>query len=164
MSALPLQFLTGLSVAEAQAAQVWWTNLTAATQGEIVDLWDRRRDECFFGVNRDEAGNKVPFVIGGRFIPHDDAWRMDEWFQSHFEYLLNHTESAPYVVRTFHFGCTQHPAARACLAAGFIPADFQCPLRSQDCPMRKLLNLTPGQSLQTISIPNSEVLHEHSEP
>src|SRR5262249_334998 len=67
-----------------------------------------------------------------------------------FDYLLCNPELvvfAPPVVRTFHI-CTHHEAARAVLAAGRVPADFQCPFRSEDCPMRRLLSVAAKQSVQ----------------
>jgi hypothetical protein len=40
--------------------------------------------------------------------------------------------------RTFHIGCTQHPAAQACLKEGAVPTDFACPLASTSCPLNAL--------------------------
>src|SRR5262249_10852606 len=130
------------------------TDLPGTARSEVISLCDKRLDFCFFIPHQDAAeelrGDPLPNVIGGRFVPSDEEAGWAEWRAEYFEYLLNHPEVVfrePQVVRTFHI-CTRHEIARATLAAGRIPADFVCPLGLQDCPMRKLLSIAPGQAVQ----------------
>ena len=152
MEEIPSQLVEGLSIADGRAVAIWWTALDRAAQVEVVALWDGQQDECFFGASRDAPGAPAPVVIGGRFVPHDDAWGLSEWGPSYFEHLLNHPElvilDQP-ETRTFHI-CTAHEAARAVLAEGRVPAQFTCPLGSLSCPMRRLLDLAPNHSLHLI--------------
>jgi hypothetical protein len=80
----------------------------------------------------------------------------DDWVPEWTDHLLSNPEVWVWavhrviVVRTFHI-CSAHRAARAVLRAGFIPADFTCPLASAACPMRKLLDRAPGKSVRLLS-------------
>ena len=133
--------------------------LPEAARAEVAGLWDERRDSCGFAFpdGPDGAGRcrRVPVVVAGLFRdpdePGDDRWRAD-----YFEYLLKYPDllliQEP-IRRTFHFGCTAHPAARAVLAAGTIPADFACPLDPADGPMRAMLAACPGHSLRLVALP-----------
>lgn len=56
----------------------------------MVDLVDERWETCFFGVV-DEA-EPSPIVIGGRFLPHDDAWQFETWEQDWREFLVEHSD------------------------------------------------------------------------
>jgi len=151
MDEIPAHLLKNLAEADWSVVREWWVGLSETARSEIVWLCDERQEECFFGVV--PKGDSVPSVIGGRFIPHDDAWGLSEWGPGYFEHLLQHPEL---VIdwesgrRTFHIGCTQHPAARACLTAGCLPADFKCPLGLQECPMQRLLAIAPNHNLQLI--------------
>ena len=123
-------------------ATAWWDALSDTDRSELTALCDPRHDD-FFGADADDP----PTVRGGRFVPHDDAWGLEEWGPDWFDHLLAHPEVVQAMVpRTFHI-CTRHPAARAALAAGHIPDDFTCPFASSDCPMRRLLAASPGRSL-----------------
>jgi hypothetical protein len=142
MDEIPGQLVDGLSPDKGKEVAAWWAGLDDASRSHVADLCDPRQDESFFG-----AASDVPVVIGGRFVPGDDAAGWSEWHAELFDHLLSNPELvlfAPPVVRTFHV-CTRHEAARAALAAGRIPADFQCPLGSGDCPLRRLLSVAPHQ-------------------
>src|SRR5262249_43503711 len=76
---------------------------------------------------------QVPAVVGGRFVPLDDAVRMAEWLEDSREYVSGHEEEIllPRVVvafRTFH-SCQGEPAAQAVAASGLLPAGFRQPAR-----------------------------------
>jgi hypothetical protein len=150
MAEVPAQLLKGLSPADEALVAAWWARLDAAARSQVTDLCDPRRDQCFFRLVPGDAA-QAPVVIGGRFVPKDDdtaGW--DEWHAGLFDYLVCNPELvlvAPPVVRTSHI-CTRHEAARAVLAAGRIPVDFQCPLSSDGCPIRHLLSVAPNESLQ----------------
>jgi hypothetical protein len=107
-----------------------------------------------------DAGERVPAVRGGRFAPSDDDGR-DEWSPGYFEHLLQHPElvlAYEPARRTFHFGCTQHAAARACLAVGRVPAGFACPVGALSCPLAPLsgAHLTPkGTAAEPADAPAS---------
>ena len=130
-----------------------WDGLSTADQGELTALCDTRQDDCFFGVSATD--DDPPTVRGGRFIPHDDAWGLEDWGPDWFDHLMEHPELVTMwevaSLRTFHL-CTRHPTARATLAAGHIPADFACPFASADCPMRKLVDATSGSSLRLVGV------------
>jgi hypothetical protein len=147
---IPLQLLQGLPPDTQQAVVSWWSSLTEDNRRMVATLCDERQEKCFFGLIPVDADREAPVVLGGRFVPHDDAAGWAEWHAEYFDHLLNNPElvlvDAP-VVRTFHI-CTAHTAAREALAAGRIPADFFCPLGSPDCPLRRLLGVAPGKSLQ----------------
>jgi hypothetical protein len=145
MEELPADLLAALPEASVEVAQHWWASLPDADRGRIAGLWDDRLEVCFFTPQVDATGRvdeweQVPPVAGGRFVPHDDRG-MSEWEPGYFEHLLQHPElvlAYDPPLRTFHIGCTRHPAARACLAAGAVPAEFVCPIASGSCPLLPL--------------------------
>ena len=142
MTPLPVDLPTTTTATE------WWVGLSENDRTELTALFDPRQEDCFFGA--DAADDDPPTVRGGRFIPHDDAWGFSEWGEGWLEYVLEHPEVIEvWTVRTFHI-CTRHPAARAAVAAGRIPADFACPFASADCPMRRLVD--GGQSLRLVGV------------
>jgi hypothetical protein len=150
MPEVPSQLLDGLAPADEAEVLAWWSGLADAARSQVADLCDPRRDQCLFGAVPGEAAARLPAVIGGCFVPRDDAAGWAEWHAELFDYLLCNPELvmiAPPVVRRFHI-CTRHEAARAALKSGRIPADFRCPLDSGDCPMRRLLSISPNKSLQ----------------
>ncbi len=145
MNELPAELTKTLSPTDVQAATAWWAGLSDASRSEVASLCRPGR-----GTRSFARADSRPVVIGGRFVAPDDTAGWDEWNEELFDYLLCNPElvlSRPTVVRTFHI-CTSHELARKTLAAGRIPADFRCPFDSQDCPMRGLLSLAPGKSLQ----------------
>jgi hypothetical protein len=147
MEAIPARLLNRLSPGDAELIADWWAGLADSDRTEVVALCDARLEECFFGVPPADQEEVIPVVIGGRFVPGDDAAGWAEWHAELFDHLLCHPDLVflvPPVDRKFHIGCTRHEAARAALAAGSVPADFRCPLDEEDCPMRRLLNLAPN--------------------
>lgn len=146
MDELPADLLAAIPPASGGVAQRWWTSLSEADRRQVAGLWDRRREVHFFAPQTDDAGridewDQVPVVEGGRFIPRDDAWGLDEWGPGYFEHLLQHPELVLLwepAQRTFHIGCTRHPAARSCLELGLVPAEFACPIDSPSCPLLPL--------------------------
>jgi hypothetical protein len=139
MTEVPAQLISGLSAAEHDLVQGWWQKLPEDTRSEVATLWDKRQDECFFGVTSQEPDTAAPKVIGGRFVPRDDAAGWAEWHEEYFKYLLNHPEITihiPHVIRTFFIGCSHHAAVRTILESGRVPADFRCLIGSSECPFR----------------------------
>jgi hypothetical protein len=128
-----------------QAVDAWWMALTDSDRQRVLEMWDERYEVRFFAPQANEAGradrwDQVPGAIGGRFVPREDDGQAD-WLPGYLEYMLQHPEL--YMVEEERraggtFTCSQHPAARACLQAGEVSADFQCPVTDPLCPMVKL--------------------------
>jgi hypothetical protein len=141
---VPVQLIASLSPADRTAVAQWWAALSDTNQSEFVALCDPRRDECFFGTAEDDPATPVPLVLGGRFVPKEDTTGWAEWNAELFDYLVCHPEFAePLRVRIFRI-CSRHQLPRSVLEAGKIPSDFQCPLASENCPIRGLLRLSPS--------------------
>ena len=148
MDNLPPDLLASLPEGASPVAQQWWSSLSEADRTRIAGLWDNRLEVSFFTPQADEAGcidtwDNVPAVRGGRFVPSDDDGRR-EWKPGYFEHLLQHPElvlAYEPEPRRFHIGCTLHAAARACIANGFVPSNFVCPVGSESCPLRPLRGL-----------------------
>lgn len=152
MDEIPSQLLEATPDIDADAIRRWWEGLAESDRREVAALCDARR-EAFFGLGADDG--QAPTIRGGRFIPHDDAWGLAEWGPDHFEYLLEHPElvmAEDSTYRVFHFGCTRHSAARACLEAGSISRDFRCPFASSECPMREILASMGGRPAKLLRV------------
>jgi hypothetical protein len=153
---LPANILGSVPPDAWPAVERWWSSLTDGERQEAASLWDERREVCFFHPQRDAAGRlddwrQLPIVEGGRFVPHDDSVRLEEWLDDWIEYLAGHEEvillpRVVVVLRTFHI-CESVPAARAVVVSGLLPAGFACPLQSVGCPMRRVQLLAPQQAL-----------------
>jgi hypothetical protein len=144
MNELPPDLLAALPEGAGTVAERWWASLSQEDRRRVAGLWDERLEVRFFAPQADAAGcvdgwDQVPAVRGGRFVPSDDDGR-GEWGPGYFEHLLQHPELVLAYEpprRTFHI-CTQHAAARACVAEGVVPVGFVCPVGSASCPMRPL--------------------------
>ena len=145
MDELPPDLRAALPEGAEPVAERWWASLPESDRQRIAELWDNRLEVHFFSPQADDTGHvdgweQVPPVTGGRFVPHDNDGR-SEWGPGYFEHLLQHPElvlAYDPPQRTFHIGCTRHSAARACLMAGAVPAEFVCPVGSAACPLRPL--------------------------
>lgn len=131
-------------------AERWWESLKDAERDELAALCDSRREVFLFETF---SGEGRPKVTGGKFIPQDQAFGIDEWGEDYFQHLLDHPELM--IVydtqeRTFHVGCSRHPAARRCFVDGRISDDFQCPFESADCLMRRILNVSQTVGLRPL--------------
>jgi hypothetical protein len=152
----PLPLLARLSAENAAPVVSWWDALTDADRSELLTLWDRRGNDCRFNLaahgDDPQGWHRLP-LVQGEFT--DESQPGDDWVPDWIDHLLSNPEVWVWaahrvvVLRTFHI-CTAHPAARAVIRAGFIPAGFVCPLGSAECPMRKLLDLAPGWSLRLV--------------
>jgi hypothetical protein len=142
----PADFLRTLPPDAESVARAWWDSLTDDQRGRIAGAWDDRLEVRFFTPQGEDEGaadgwDRVPRVVGGRFLPPDDAWGLEEWGPGYFEHLLQHPELVIVwepQMRTFHIGCTRHATARACLESGLIPEGFECPEGAVACPLRPL--------------------------
>jgi hypothetical protein len=81
--------LAGLRPAQRGEVRRWWAGLADADRRQVSALSDERCEACFFSGS---AAGPVPRVLGGRFLPHDDAWRYYEWEEDWREYLGEHPD------------------------------------------------------------------------
>jgi hypothetical protein len=165
MAAFPLPLVRRLGPADAEAVRAWWDGLSDADRRDLLARWDRRANRCDHARDEaDGAWHRLPVRVGVRFLP---AGPGDDWRADYLEHLLSNPELVVLDIpwRTFHIGCTTHPAARAALAAGVIPADFACPLGRADCPMRRLLAAAPGRDARlTLIRPRPGLRHSAGRP
>jgi hypothetical protein len=85
---LPLALVAVIPEAHRGAVRRWWADLATGDRQQVLELWDERQEECFFGPVAD--GEVPPVVFGGCFLPHDDAWRFGDWEDDWREYLVEH--------------------------------------------------------------------------
>jgi len=146
MSQPPNDLLSAIPSGKEEVVRDWWSSLSELDQKQLVELWDNRLEVCFFSPQSDPEGqtdewSQIPKVVGGRFVPTDNASGLSEWGPDYFEYLLLNPElvlAYEPAERTFHIGCHQHLAARACLINGTVPRTFNCPVASTSCPLEAL--------------------------
>jgi hypothetical protein len=82
-----------------------------------------------------------PRITGGKFLPHDDGFGIQEWGEEYFDTLLSNPELMIVYdpqVRTFHVGCHRHRDARRCFQHGTIGSGFVCPFASDACVMDEI--------------------------
>jgi hypothetical protein len=119
---LPLALLAAIPDSERVAVQRWWAELSNVARQEVVELCDERCEECFFGPPAE--GEEQPVVIGGRFLPHDDAWRFADWAADWREYLTAHPDvviAAQFRSRCFMTGCLWVDWSRTRFAVAELP-------------------------------------------
>ena len=147
MDEVPADILARIADDARPVVRRWWAGLTAADRQAAVAAWDDEAQDRFFAPESGDS-EPIPVVLGGRFVPAEQPLVGPEWHADYFEYLLKYPELLLCEKPYFPIGgvCTAHPEARAALAAGCIPAGFQCPLASAECPMRRLLDKRPNRS------------------
>jgi hypothetical protein len=115
-------------------AAAWYAKLSPADR---VSLDPPLRDEVVIARFAD---------VRERRKPRSPSARSEEFSNvDYYEYLVNHEISLE-DGRRFHV-CSAHPRARAALACGEIPANFECPFAKDGCPMRALLACAPGSAV-----------------
>jgi hypothetical protein len=93
---LPTRLVRRLSDRDRAAAASWWAGLAAADRFAVAASCRPLR--------RRIGGHRV---VGGRFVPRDDAAGWAEWEASRFDDLLclpDRVFYEPPFVRTFHIG------------------------------------------------------------
>ena len=96
MNEIPAGLLEGLSLSAMVTARGRWVRLGETECAEIIAL-------C---VSEDVVSG-LPKVIGGRFVPTDDAAGWDEWQAACFEDLISEPDPAfyePLYFRTVYIG------------------------------------------------------------
>ena len=137
-------------------ANRWWMQLSDADRAELVRLCDARKDVFLFETFDPDKDDQR--ITGRRFLPHDDAFGLEEWGDEYFDTLLSNPELM--IVydpprRTFFIGCNRHSNARDCFLHGKIAAAFVCPFREQHCLMhsvrghRDVIGLRPMKQQRT---------------
>ena len=134
---LPLMLRETMSEFGMNAVDGWWAELDEPARGDVIQLW---RDACF----NEPAAVRVAATFVDSRETEDQATL---WHNDFYEYLVNHEICFLANQRRSHV-CTLHPAARTAVASGCIDAGFECPLSHEDCPMRRLLQITPGKSIR----------------
>lgn len=96
MGEIPIQLLEGLSLVETVEVHVWWARLADVECLEIIALC-----AC------DAPAGGLPKIIGGWFIPSDDAAGWAEWQSACFEDLMAQPDPnlyEPPYKQTFYIG------------------------------------------------------------
>jgi hypothetical protein len=78
------------SASEADTVRRWWDRLADSDRHFLLAAYDERWEKCFFGPTPES--DTTPTVLGGRFLPDDDAWGFGEWEEDWREYLVEHSE------------------------------------------------------------------------
>jgi hypothetical protein len=125
-----------LAAAGMKAIDEWWAELGRPARAEALHLWQ----DC------NAAGSGLAVRVEATFVDEQDDSPHDFWHDDYYEYLVNH-EIYLFDAPRFHI-CTRHPVAARAAQLGLIARGFACPFASGDCPMRNLLDLSPGRSVR----------------
>ena len=144
-------FREALANAGMKAIEEWWAHLDASSRSEALQLWH----DC----SQRESG--VTVRVEAEFTDDQDEVTDDFWHSDYYDYLVNH-EIYLFSVAGVHI-CTQQPEAAAAVRAGIIPHGFTCPLQTANCPMRRVLALSPGKSLRLrVSVVATDRMSDHA--
>jgi hypothetical protein len=108
---VPLSLLDGVAEACREEVQRWWVRLPVADQQLVAELADERLETHFFGLAAD--AESTPIVLGGRFLPHNDAWRFGAWERDWREYLIEHPDV--FLVAMFKSRCYRDGDGSSCV-------------------------------------------------
>lgn len=128
--------LTGLTADETTLARAWWTTLDSALRHGLHSLWREWPDNH----------RKLEVQVVAEFTDQAPA-DVQRWPTALCKYLVNHEARLADHGKNITI-CTGHVKARQAIQAGFIPADFTCPLELPNCIMREALAMEPGRSLR----------------
>ncbi len=155
-STLPTILIDSLPEDLLDDAVQWWESLDESNRSEVASLCDSRREAFLFETF---SGDDSPKVTGGKFIPHDNAFGIDDWGEDYFQHLLDHPELMIVYdtqLRTFHIGCSRHVDARRCFVEGRLSKEFTCPFDSRECLMHKILDHRSAIGLRPVPRPSSQ--------
>ena len=96
MNDIPPRLVAGLSPAAREAACAWWSRLAEDDRTEVVAL-----------CSAEGRPPGAPKVIGGCFLPDDEADGWSEWLAAYFEHLIAQPDPAVYeppFIRSFRIG------------------------------------------------------------
>ncbi len=156
-SPLPTNLSDSIPDALIGDAERWWHSLNDDDRCELTSLCDSRREVFLFETF---SGEDAPKVSGGKFIPHDNAFGINDWGEDYFQHLLDHPELIIVFepkLRTFHIGCSRHADARRCFVDGGISNDFKCPYGVTECLMHKMLRERNSLELRPIPVRKSKM-------
>jgi hypothetical protein len=147
----PAALLAGQSEAERQRTAVWWRTIDAESQAEFLQAFDSRADRTdFYGLVEDGKirWHELPIELRGALSDDENDVEHRQFKQQLLEYISKHEDVQFFLVdRKLHI-CRAHPAARAAIQSGVIPAAFVCPLADADCPMRHIIDHCGGRSVR----------------
>ena len=165
-----------LSLQDRAELSMWWSALSESERREVRQLYSQGDDQRLLPlragplrlvgrfIDGDEASLTEPrsaarydadwLAENPNLIPTQlsisEANQADDAlsFWNLLEFVSNHEDHGFFLgVRTAHV-CRAHEEARRVIAEGLLPASFVCPLQQTSCPMRKILSLSPGESLR----------------
>lgn len=132
----------GLLPADRALAARWWSDLDESSRNAVRALVDRRLDS--FSTNEDGEWHELSIELRGRFVDPMDAREDDTWCDDLIEYINAHPEVGFHLEeRRFHI-CRAHRAARDVIAAGRVPAEFECPVADDRCPFQRASSVAGG--------------------
>lgn len=119
----------------------WWEKLDAENQKELHSLY---QNESFVDDNI-----MISIQLCGKFVEQDKVLSSQPfWLNYFYDYLVNHEVFL--IDRVLHIGgiCSSNNVAEQVFRNGFIPQNFLCPLKKENCLMKNLLEFEPKKSLQ----------------
>lgn len=135
---------------EDDATRLWWESLSEADQQDLRRRWDARSEELsrVAPTEANEPWRRLPIHLVGHFVDPEDA--VDERLMSQqlLEFILNHEDVRFFLAEREYHICRQHPPAHQILRERRLPADFRCPKRGADCPMRRISDAVAGLELR----------------
>jgi hypothetical protein len=141
LAELPLQLGELLTEAGLRDVVTWWLELDFSSRRQVHQLWA----DCIAA----NAGQHIVACVEGEFVEDEEMDDGGFWHQELYNYLVNHELHFDEDHHRYFFqGCTQHPLAKAAIAAGRIPSNFTCGLDATSCPMKKILAVAPGKTMR----------------
>jgi hypothetical protein len=176
MKMLPAGLWKKLPLAARDRLSLWWSTLSTKEQREVILLYSQSADKKLLPLGAGSLRLVGRFIDGNEeslseehrttrqkvdlfeanpdklpaYLSIYEANQADDAlsFWSLLEFVSNHEDHGFFLeVRTAHV-CRAHREARRVLCQGFLPVNFDCPLSNKACPMRQLLAISPGNSLQ----------------
>ncbi len=146
---LPVGLARSLPADALVHARSWWEALPAPERRRLDALWEESPEDP---EGEPEA---VAVLLDARFLASPDhelfleRAERREHAHSLYEWAVQHDDMPLFFKDTIIFGvCRAHPMARSVLRAGVLPADLQCPLGREACPMRRMLAVEPGRTAE----------------
>jgi len=138
MNQIPKFFIDNVPAKMHLEVEKWWYNLGESMQSEIISFWkgsdnEQKVNETVKNVNEYLELQKADFDSG-----HKDLYELDFPRREFYEYLVNHEIYLDVFDKKFHI-CTAHQKIREYLLIGYIPKEFACPLKSENCIIRSIL-------------------------
>ncbi|MGE0548794.1 MAG: hypothetical protein AB7O24_23960 [Kofleriaceae bacterium] len=151
---LPAALAQGIAESARERTEAWWMSLPEGIRAELVQLCDERAEATgWYGsvVDGELHWHELPIELRGALVDEENDPEHRMFKQQLLEYISNHEEVQFFLADgSFHI-CRAHPAARAVICSGLLPARFECPIADQACPMRTIIAAAGGRSV-TLSV------------